>query len=78
VSFTGKDDFMSFGFGIDPNALPAGVTINPTGTQMRFTKAAIEDINGTWLNANPPADRQIGFLGAADQNATTPVIQPTR
>jgi len=79
VAFTNPNtDYMALGFGIDPNALPAGITINAAGTQISFTKAAIEDINATWLDANPPEDRHIGFLGAADQNATTPVIQPTR
>jgi hypothetical protein len=73
LSFTVASNYMDLGYGIDPNALPAGITINAAGTQMSFTKAAIMDINATWLGG---VDRQIGLLGAADQNATTPLIRP--
>jgi hypothetical protein len=67
------------GFAIDANALPSGVTINAAGTQMSFTKAAINDINATWLvDGNGPSNRSILFLGAADENASTPWIKPTK
>jgi hypothetical protein len=72
AALRGEDRYLAFGYAIDPNAMPAGVTINATGTQMSFTKAAINDINATWLGGS---NRAILFLGAADQNATTPIIK---
>jgi hypothetical protein len=75
VAFTAASNYMGNGYGIDANALPAGITINATGTQMSFTKAAIMDINATWLGNNSVGDKRIGFLGAADENATTPVFK---
>jgi hypothetical protein len=65
-------NYLSIGYAIDPNAMPAGITINAAGTQMSFTKVAINDINATWLGGS---NRAILFLGAADQNATTPLIK---
>jgi hypothetical protein len=45
--------------------------VNATGTQMSFTKAAITDINASWLGG---ADRRIVVRSAGDQYRATPAI----
>ena len=50
---TNEDRYLDHDFGTDPNAPPAGYySERCTGTQLSFTKAAITDINGTWLGSN--------------------------
>jgi hypothetical protein len=64
---------------VDPNSLPAGITINAAGTQISMTKDAINNINNIWLNSvNSPSgvSRRVMLLSAADQNATSPLITP--
>ncbi|MDE2680518.1 MAG: hypothetical protein OSB29_04040 [Verrucomicrobiota bacterium] len=62
---------------VDPNAMPTGITINAAGTQISMTKAAINNINTSWLNGNGASlSRRVSFLSAADQNATSPLIVP--
>ena len=60
---------------IDPNALPAGITINAAGTQISMTKAAINNVRNTWLGSTA---RRVLLLSAADQNATSPLIVPNQ
>jgi hypothetical protein len=59
----------------DPNATPSGITVNAGGTQLSFTKVAINDINSTWLGS---ASGRIMLRSAADQNSTTPLIVPNQ
>jgi hypothetical protein len=64
---------------VDPNSLPAGITINAAGTQISMTKDAINNINNIWLNSvNSPSGvlRRVMLMSAADQNATSPLITP--
>ena len=62
---------------VDPNALPAGITINAAGNQISMTKEAINNIDSTWLNAvGGAASRRVLLMSAADQNATSPLIVP--
>jgi hypothetical protein len=66
---------------VDPNALPAGITINAEGTQISMTKLAIDNIDATWLNDAIPGSgtsRRILLMSAADQNSTSPLITPYR
>ena len=60
---------------IDPNALPAGITINAAGTQISMTKAAINNVNNIWLGSTA---RRVMLLSAADQNSTSPLIVPNQ
>jgi hypothetical protein len=67
---------------VDPNSLPAGITINAAGTQISMTKDAINNIDSGWLNVGRLADPMVAFprrvllMSAADQNATSPIIWP--
>ena len=58
---------------IDPNAPPSGVTVNAAGTQITFTKAAVEDVNATWLTTSR-TERKLQFRSAADQDTVSPSI----
>jgi hypothetical protein len=60
---------------VDPNSLPAGITINAAGTQISITKDAINTINNIWLGNTA---RRVMLLSAADQNATSPLIVPNQ
>jgi hypothetical protein len=64
---------------VDPNSLPAGITINAAGTQISMTKDVINNINGNWLNLTGSlAYKRVMLMSAADQNATTPLIAPNQ
>jgi hypothetical protein len=66
---------------VDPNALPAGITINPEGTQISMTKLVIDNIDPLWLNDAVPgagSTKRILLMSAADQNSTSSVITPYR
>ncbi len=64
---------------IDPNAPPAGITINAAGTQISLSKTAINNIDSSWLNVVGGANaRRVILISAADQNATSPLIEPNQ
>jgi len=71
--FTANNSYIQ----VDPNSLPAGITINAAGTQISMTQAAINNIDAAWLNTvGGTTSRRVLLMSAADQNATSPLIVP--
>ena len=62
---------------VDPNALPAGITINAAGTQISMTKIVIENTLADWMPANVFTFRKISVTSAGGQTAISPMIMVT-
>jgi hypothetical protein len=59
---------------VNPVAPPAGITFNPTGTQITITSAYINNNNASWANSNATQNRALILTSAANQTANTVTI----
>ena len=70
---TSGDVVMGAALAVDPNAPPAGVTVNATGTTITITATALNGISATWADTAYNS-RKVRLTSAGAQAVISPTL----